>query len=78
MIREIQQQEVQCRPSSNVLGEAFQTKIDADVAVFLAKGGKVEVVANSATAEPFRMRTREDQLADQKRKFKINNGEDLV
>lgn len=76
MIHKTLQKDVQCRPSENVLGEAYRLKLAADTAAFLARGGAVEVVANDATAYPFRMRTREDALADENRRFKINVRED--
>ncbi len=76
MIHKTLQKDVQCRPSENVMGEAYRLKLAADTAAFEAKGGTVKIVPPDATAYPFRMRTREDALADEKRRFKINVRED--
>lgn len=72
MIHKTLQKDVQCRPSENVMGEAYRLKLAADTAAFLARGGAIESVPTDATAYPLRMRTREDALANEKRRFKIN------
>lgn len=72
MIHKILQKDVQCPPSPNVIGEAYRLKLAADTAEFLARGGEIKQCTNSDTATPFRMRSREDALADEKRRFKIN------
>jgi hypothetical protein len=71
----ILQKEVYCPPSPSVAGEAYQMKLNADVALFLAKGGVVTSIPNGSTAEKFKHRSKADILSEQKRRFNINGGD---
>jgi hypothetical protein len=69
----ILQKEVYCPPSPSVAGEAYQMKLNADVALFLAKGGVVTSIPNGSTAEQFRLRFR--PCGGPREKAKINGGD---
>jgi hypothetical protein len=68
MIHKVLQKDVQCRPSPNAMGEAFQMKLAADTAEFLSRGGVVQQCDNAATAEKYKDRT-SSEIKAIKRKF---------